>query len=116
MARSWSRPHGRGRRLNRDAGRPVLPVAVPRPRGRFVRPHARAPRVKRRDHPTLEAARRALTANGYVPACVPPPEPRQQWIAKNGKGPVYAIQREDRPRSQVWHIVEAWAVGDGRRT
>jgi len=89
--------------------------------------------VKRRDHPTLEAARRELTANGYVPACVPPTEPRQQWIAKNGKGPVYAIQREDRPRSQVWHIVEArrdeerldlfaaavyqaWAVGDGRRT
>jgi len=65
--------------------------------------------MKRRDHATVEAARRELVAHDYTLLHQPPADPVGRWqhVKKLGRGPELAIECERRARSVVWHIVDA---------
>lgn len=59
--------------------------------------------MKRKDHPSIVEARRELLRNGYWPLHA------NDGFAKYGEPRGkrrFAIRREDRPRSTVFHIIE----------
>lgn len=60
-------------------------------------------KLHRRNHTSVTSARRELAGHGYWTEFVPPGHP-EKWTKKGH--PPLAIGREDRERSQRWHIVE----------
>lgn len=64
-------------------------------------------KLTRRNHPSPEAARWELVKHGYYPMHIGPQDAQEKWRRLDKKHPVLTIGREDRPRSKVWHIVEA---------
>ena len=62
----------------------------------------------KRNHKTVEAARKELVDNGYIVAHSSPGRPKL-WLERKGRGKRqnrYAIGKETRDRSEVWHIVD----------
>lgn len=58
----------------------------------------------KRDHATRSAVRTVLAENGYVVGFSSPGRP-ELWINLKDHKKRVTIQREKRPRSEVWHIV-----------
>lgn len=61
--------------------------------------------MQKRNHKTLIAAEQELLQHGFWVAHTRPGTP-QRWQKKNRPTPAYAVQRETRDRSTVWHIVD----------
>jgi hypothetical protein len=60
--------------------------------------------VQRKNHSSFEAAKRELVNAGYVTAHSSPGMPECWQRLKDKRR--FAVAREDRARSSVWHIVD----------